>query len=82
MLRLRMLCELVRQGKLKSKLKKPKKQGPTSTADVRKMKKMDSVLGVEPIDFSEKEGDGDMEKTVRSKDADLFPAPLSPKSSL
>ncbi|KAM6551072.1 hypothetical protein CsatB_000880 [Cannabis sativa] len=73
-----------RQGKQQMEAKKPKKRGPTSTADARKTKSMDAVLGIEPINFSEDEGEG--EKGVRSTQiasmADLFKPPLSPRSSL
>ncbi|KAM6566108.1 hypothetical protein CsatA_025236 [Cannabis sativa] len=69
-----------RQRKLKSELKKPKKRGPTSTADVRKTKMMDSVIGVEPINFLEEEGDGEPEQSVRAY-IDLFQAALSLKFS-
>uniref|UniRef100_A0A803QHI7 Uncharacterized protein n=1 Tax=Cannabis sativa TaxID=3483 RepID=A0A803QHI7_CANSA len=73
-----------RQGKQQMEAKKPMKRGPTSTADAQKTKSMDAVLGIEPINFSEDEGEG--EKGVRSTQiasmADLFKPPLSPRSSL
>uniref|UniRef100_A0A803QNG1 Uncharacterized protein n=1 Tax=Cannabis sativa TaxID=3483 RepID=A0A803QNG1_CANSA len=62
------------------KTRKVRKKGPVSTADVKKIKLMDEVLGIEPIHFTDEEsvdeGDG------HEPDADLFQAPLSPKSSL
>uniref|UniRef100_A0A803QE60 Reverse transcriptase domain-containing protein n=1 Tax=Cannabis sativa TaxID=3483 RepID=A0A803QE60_CANSA len=68
-----------RQGKQKSEIKKPKKRGPISTADVRKTKTMDAVLGIEPIDFSDGE-DGGEDERMRSQDENQLV--LSPKSSL
>uniref|UniRef100_A0A803P5I8 DUF4283 domain-containing protein n=1 Tax=Cannabis sativa TaxID=3483 RepID=A0A803P5I8_CANSA len=69
-----------RQGKQQSVVKKTRKRGPTSTADVRKTKTMDAVLGIEPIDFSEEEGEG--ESVNRAQEAEPFMEPLSPRSSL
>uniref|UniRef100_A0A803QR69 DUF4283 domain-containing protein n=1 Tax=Cannabis sativa TaxID=3483 RepID=A0A803QR69_CANSA len=40
-----------------NKPKKTKKKGPTSTTDVRKMKTLEEVLGVEALEFSEEEDD-------------------------
>uniref|UniRef100_A0A803NRV3 Reverse transcriptase domain-containing protein n=1 Tax=Cannabis sativa TaxID=3483 RepID=A0A803NRV3_CANSA len=62
------------------KTRKVRKKGLVSTADVKKTKSMDEVLGIEPIHFTNEEsvdeGDG------HEPDADLFQAPRSPKSSL
>uniref|UniRef100_A0A803PBP0 Uncharacterized protein n=1 Tax=Cannabis sativa TaxID=3483 RepID=A0A803PBP0_CANSA len=80
-------------GKLRSELKKPRKRGPTSTTDVRKTKSIDAFIGAEPIEFSEEENDGEKEQDNESNSveknsglgqssADMFQAPLSPKSSL
>uniref|UniRef100_A0A803QNL0 Reverse transcriptase domain-containing protein n=1 Tax=Cannabis sativa TaxID=3483 RepID=A0A803QNL0_CANSA len=61
------------------------KRGATSTTDVGKTKAMDSVIGIEPIDFSEEEGEGELEQVVSSKVdtsmTNLFQSPLSPRSS-
>uniref|UniRef100_A0A803PA02 Uncharacterized protein n=1 Tax=Cannabis sativa TaxID=3483 RepID=A0A803PA02_CANSA len=74
------------QGKLKSdtkKRKKPKKKGPTSTANVRKTKTMEEVLGIEPMEFSEKEEDeAPVPRSAELVQEDLFQPPLSPRSSL
>uniref|UniRef100_A0A803PIJ5 Reverse transcriptase zinc-binding domain-containing protein n=1 Tax=Cannabis sativa TaxID=3483 RepID=A0A803PIJ5_CANSA len=65
-------------GKPKASTKKIKKKGPTSTADAKKMKSMDEVLGVKPMEFTDEEdGEGDSDPL-----RDLFQPPLSPKSSL
>ncbi|KAM6547170.1 hypothetical protein CsatB_018846 [Cannabis sativa] len=69
-----------RQGKQQSAVKKTRKRGPSSTADVRKTKTMDAVLGIEPIDFSEEEGEG--EQVIHGQEAESFMEPLSPRSSL
>uniref|UniRef100_A0A803PSL1 DUF4283 domain-containing protein n=1 Tax=Cannabis sativa TaxID=3483 RepID=A0A803PSL1_CANSA len=59
-------------GKSKGSGKKVKKKGPTSTADVKKTKSLDEILGVEPLELTEEEGDDE---------PDVFQS-LSPKSSL
>ncbi|KAF4354220.1 hypothetical protein G4B88_005665 [Cannabis sativa] len=62
--------------------KKVKKKGPSSTADVKKTKRMDEILGVEPMEFS------DEEDSIGSEDLDdvglidVLPAPMTPRSSL
>uniref|UniRef100_A0A803NT95 DUF4283 domain-containing protein n=1 Tax=Cannabis sativa TaxID=3483 RepID=A0A803NT95_CANSA len=72
------------RGKSRTKLeaKKPKKRGSSSTADVKKTKRMDEILGVEPMEFS------DEEDRVGSEDLDdpgliyVLQAPVTPRSSL
>uniref|UniRef100_A0A803QPT3 DUF4283 domain-containing protein n=1 Tax=Cannabis sativa TaxID=3483 RepID=A0A803QPT3_CANSA len=51
------LLTRVKQSKPKSPVKKKKKRGPDSTADVKKTNSMDEVLGIEPLAFSDEEAD-------------------------
>uniref|UniRef100_A0A803P4L8 Uncharacterized protein n=1 Tax=Cannabis sativa TaxID=3483 RepID=A0A803P4L8_CANSA len=42
------------QGKIQVSTKK-KKKGPNSTADAKKTKSMEEILGVEPMEFTDEE---------------------------
>uniref|UniRef100_A0A803QCE9 Uncharacterized protein n=1 Tax=Cannabis sativa TaxID=3483 RepID=A0A803QCE9_CANSA len=61
------------------KTRKVRKRDPVSTADVKKTKSMDEVLGIEQIHFTNEESVD--EGMVMNRIFDLFQAPLSPKSS-
>uniref|UniRef100_A0A803PNA5 Reverse transcriptase domain-containing protein n=1 Tax=Cannabis sativa TaxID=3483 RepID=A0A803PNA5_CANSA len=58
--------------------KKTKRKGLNSSAEVKKMKTMDEILGVAPLEFSDDDEDDEQLKDTSQK---LF-QPLSPDSSL
>uniref|UniRef100_A0A803Q033 Uncharacterized protein n=1 Tax=Cannabis sativa TaxID=3483 RepID=A0A803Q033_CANSA len=64
------------------KARKVRKKGPVSTTDVKKTKSMDAVLGIELINFTDEENADKGDTQLNEPNADLFQAPLSPKSSL
>uniref|UniRef100_A0A803NJ73 Uncharacterized protein n=1 Tax=Cannabis sativa TaxID=3483 RepID=A0A803NJ73_CANSA len=65
-------------GKMKVSGKKTKRKGSNSSAEVKKTKTMDEILGVAPLEFSDDEED---DEQLKDMSQELF-QPLSPDSSL
>uniref|UniRef100_A0A803NFJ2 CCHC-type domain-containing protein n=1 Tax=Cannabis sativa TaxID=3483 RepID=A0A803NFJ2_CANSA len=73
------------QGKAKNSAKKVRKKGPDSVSDIIRTKSVDEVIGITPLELSEEEDDEMLGMDGRRRcdsQNDLYPPPLSPKSSL